>query len=174
MSQQQLRDRLGATPGKLALIGVLAVALMAVIASNWPAEKPARALASTADDTRRGPATEADGRSSGTPQSDQSDDPFGEFATDDNWSAPPLWEVTRFDPLAAPEWATPPQANGEGDVLTQEQMEELLAAQNAIIFMSGETRVARIGDREFKVGDIIGHYKISEISSQGVVLSEVE
>ena len=50
----------------------------------------------------------------------------------------------------------------------------LLAAENAIILVSGDKRIARVGEHEYQVGDVIGRYKISEISSKGVVLSEAQ
>jgi hypothetical protein len=36
------------------------------------------------------------------------------------------------------------------------------------------TRIARIGKHEYQVGDTIGEYEITDISSAGVVLSEID
>jgi hypothetical protein len=91
---------------------------------------------------------------------------------DDDWHELPLSAVTKHDPFAIADWAMAAQAGGlAGDVASEKQINELLAAKDAIIFMAGEKRVARIGNQEFRVGDTIGRYKISDITAQGVVLS---
>jgi hypothetical protein len=165
-------NKLGATPGKLALIAVLALVLVGVIASNWPttpaapadqpktARRPLPAPAAANSGQQNQPATPAG--------------PFGEFAEDGHWQELPIRQVTSFDPLATAEWAKLPDVAADGTVRTETQINELLAAKDAIIFVSGDTRVARIGDQEFQVGDRLGRYLISEISPRGVVLSESE
>ncbi|MCC6492041.1 MAG: hypothetical protein IT424_03365 [Pirellulales bacterium] len=177
MSQQKPQDRVGATPGKLALIAVLAVVLAAVVASNWQAEEPSAPVADSVAAPSARAAARAVGEtpsSSENPQSDSQGSPFGDFAADDNWPEANLREVTACDPLAAAGWAVPPDGDGENGGVSEQQIKELRTAQNAIIFLAGDTRVARIGDREFRIGDTIGHFKISEISSKGVILSEAE
>jgi hypothetical protein len=183
MSRQQARHVAGATPAKLALIGILTLVLFGVVASNWPISAATdEAEAAETGATGASPvavaaaptavaasAAGAPAEQAGTPAS-----PFGEFATDDNWPETPLSEVTKFDPLAVSEWALPPEAQQKAEKYDAVQIKELLKAENAIIFMAGDTRVARIGTREFRVGDVIGGFKISDISSRGVVLSEVE
>jgi hypothetical protein len=98
--------------------------------------------------------------------------PFGEFAADQNWPAPALGEVIQHDPFAAPDWAGPHTASAEDEALTEKRIAELMASKDAIIVMTGDKRMARIGKQEFQVGDRLGRYRISEITSQGVVLSE--
>ena len=176
MSQsQQAGLPLGATPGKLALIGVLALVMIGVIASNWPSDETA-----PVDDTVH---TQADGMGEPPPppppvaatavEPPAAAGPFGAFAVDQNWPERPLREITSYDPLAAAEWIKPP-VSVAGPAYNEAQINELLAAQNAIIFVSGDTRIARIGDKEFQVGDAIGRYTISEITAKGVVLNETE
>jgi hypothetical protein len=98
--------------------------------------------------------------------------PFGEFAVDQNWPSPALGEVMNYDAFAAPDWAGPHAESPEDEALTEKRIAELMASKEAIIVMTGEKRIARIGKQEFQVGDRLGRYRISEITSQGVVLSE--
>ena len=169
----QVPNKIGATPGKLALIAVLALVLVGVIAANWPsaAEVPASETESTA--ARRAPRSPASTSGQQTQPATPAG-PFGEFAEDGHWPELPLRQVTSFDPLATAAWAKPPDTAADGTVLTETQVSELLGAKEAIIFVSGDKRIARIGDKEFQVGDRLGRYLISEISPRGVVLSETE
>lgn len=167
MSQRS--SQLGATPGKLALVGVLAVVMIAVVASNWtgaptpPAEPPAVAAAPLSESlpTPATPPTAPAG-------------PFGEFAQDAHWPETPVQEVTEFDPFAPAKWAVVPAATGEAAAHDEEQINELLAAENAIIFVAGNKRLARIGEHDYQIGDVIGRFQISDISAQGVTLSEAK
>jgi hypothetical protein len=165
-------NKLGATPGKLALIAVLALVLVGVIASNWPTTPEAPATEPKA--ARRLPTPPATGASRQQNQPAAPAGPFGEFAEDGHWPELPLRQVTSFDPLATAAWAKSPELTAEGIVRTETQVSELLAAKEAIIFVSGDKRIARIGDKEFQVGDRLGRYLISEITPRGVVLSETE
>ena len=174
------RLQVGATPGKIALIGVLSIGLVGVIAKNWfgssePEEESATteshitAAAATAPTMAVTPPAVSTGSSA---NATAADNPFGEFVADDDWPEAPLDEVIKYDPFATAHWATAAEAGGQaGDVVSEKQISELLAAKDAIIFMAGDTRVARIGKQEFRVGDTIGRYKISDITAQGVVLS---
>jgi hypothetical protein len=171
---QQPRLPLGATPGKLALIVVLAVVMVAVIASNWPsAAAPPMDETETAAEPQT-PTPDASSSATTETQPAASASPFGKFAEDRHWPEPPLNEVTEFDPLAASDWARPPSAALDGGPVYNEQQINELLAKNAIIFVAGDKRIARIGDQEFQVGDVIGRYTISDISAKGVVLSEAK
>jgi hypothetical protein len=164
---------LGATPGKLALIAVLAIVMIGVIASNWPS-----AAAPPVDETAAEPQPPvAAATTEASPQTQPAvpAGPFGEFAADQHWPELPITEVTKYDPFAEAHWAAPPkpvESAESGPAYNEEQINELLAAKNAIIFVSGDKRVARIGEQEFQVGDVLGHYKITDITPKGVVLSE--
>jgi hypothetical protein len=174
MSQKQPL-KVGATPGKLALIGVLAVVLVGVIASNWPSADapPVDAAAVSANPTS---VTAPPPPTKGATDTKEtgSTSPFGEFAEDRHWPEFPVQEAAAFDPFEISKWAAPPASVDGGPAYNQEQFNELLAAENAIIFVAGDKRIARIGDQEFQIGDVFGRFKITEISSKGVVLSEVQ
>ncbi|MBA3482920.1 MAG: hypothetical protein H0T51_14015 [Pirellulales bacterium] len=173
MSQKQPL-KVGATPGKLALIGILAVVMVIVIASNWPsAAAPLADEATLAVEPSAPTPPAASETTTDMPEASPAS-PFGEFAEDKHWPEVPLKEVTEFDPFAISKWAAPAVGVDGAPALNQEQINELLAAENAIILVSGDKRIARIGDQEFQVGDILGRFKITDISSKGVVLSEVQ
>jgi hypothetical protein len=173
---------IGATRGKLAAVGGLAVVLVAVVASNFrgAAIEPAVAAAPEAVAT---PAIEvpAAAASAGGPVeattagAATTADPFGEFAVDADWPRYDLDKLVGFDPLAAPDWmASSEQAAATGDegVDPEQSLKEIQEAQNAIILITGEHRVARIGSQEYHVGDMVGPYLITDISSAGIVLSD--
>jgi hypothetical protein len=166
-------NKLGATPGKLALIAVLALMLIGVVAANWPSAPGAPNDEAETKTARRVPTNLVSTSGQQTPPATPAG-PFGEFAEDGHWPELPLRQVTSLDPLATAAWAKPPEQSAEGAVRTETQINELLAAKEAIIFVSGDKRIARIGDRQFQVGDRLGRYLISEISPRGVVLSESE
>ena len=166
------------TKGKLILVAVLAVVLVGVIASNFKSGANVPEVAAPADQaaatavvaTNPTPESGAPAETSGA----ASTGPFGEFAEDAKWPGVTLEEATKFDPLAVPAWAGPPPPSdvGTGREFSEEQLTELNKAGNAIIFVSGNKRVALIGTQEFHVGDMIGGMKISDISSAGIVLSD--
>jgi hypothetical protein len=161
-------DRIGATRGKLALIGVLAAAFVGVLASNFRGSGEALALATPVTATGAGvPA--------GIPAAASGPSPFGEFAADGDWAQVSLDKLIDFDPLAAPPW----MATGETAAVdataaasAEQSLEEVQQAHNAIIFITGGQRVARIGTQDYHVGDMVGRFQITDISSAGLVLSE--
>ena len=170
----QPRVKVGATPGKLALIGVLAVVMVIVIASNWPASGEPPADETTVASGPAPPPAPTDSEMLAAAERAASAGPFGEFAEDQHWPERPLSEVTKLDPFAKSDWAIPPDAVAKGQEYNEKEINELFASNNAIIFVAGDKRIARIGDQEYQIGDVIGRYKISDISSRGVVLSEAE
>jgi hypothetical protein len=156
----------GATRGQLALVGVLAVILVGVVANNLrgPAEEPTAAVPPVVPATS-GPASSA--IVANKPAADGS--PFGEFAVDADWPAPSLEQLINFDPFAPPASVA---AVEQGSDSTDDSLSNLKQAQDAIIFVAGGQRVARIGETEYHVGDAVGRFRITEISSAGIVLSE--
>ncbi len=169
------RDLVGATRGKLALAAVLAVVLAWVLASNFRGE-PVEAAPepSVMDAAAVSPQAPPDPAGAPSP-SDAKASPFAEFAADNDWPEVSLERLVRFDPLKQPEWLAPPRAADEATARETEQtIQDLQQATNAIIFVSGGERVAHIGAHEYRVGDMVGEYRITDISSAGIVLSPPE
>jgi hypothetical protein len=148
--------------------------MVIVIASNWPsaAAPLADETALAAEPSAPTPAVTTEATTD-TPEASPAS-PFGVFAEDHHWPEAPLKEVTEYDPFAISKWAALAVGVDGAPALDQEQINELLAAENAIILVSGDRRIARIGDQEFQVGDVLGRFKITDISSKGVVLSEAQ
>jgi hypothetical protein len=166
------RDRIGATRGKLALIGVLAVVLVYVLASNFRGST--EKLTRRPSPHRSRAAEIVASRRAMTPApAPTSTSPFGDFAADADWPEPSLDKLTSFDPLAAPPWmAVGEQGAVAADDPGAKSLEQLQQSGNAIIFVAGSQRVARIGSQDYHVGDMVGKLQITDISSQGIVLSE--
>jgi hypothetical protein len=170
-------DRKDATRGKLILVGVLVVVLVCVLASNFrgSANEPAPVAPSPAADAR-GPAPAPVAAQATTVQAPAASlGPFGEFAADGDWPAAALVKLVSIDPLKAPPWMavseTVPTEETAADPM-QQTLEQVQQAQSAIIFISGGHRGARIGTQDYHVGDMVGRFQISDISSAGIVLSE--
>jgi hypothetical protein len=162
MMKRQPNKKAGATKGQLVLIGVLGVVLIAVVASNFSSDDaPELTVASPTEPAAGAPATP------GAASAAAAQGPFGEYAVDQNWPRMPVDDVVKFDPLADGQADAPvtPEYNAE-------EIDQLRAAQDAIIFMSDGETIARIGAKEFHVGDIVGGLEIREISSAGIVLGE--
>ncbi len=172
------RKGAGATRGQLVLVGVLALVLVGVIANNLRGGDGATAEAVAPESepvASENAAPVAAPQAAAEPTSAEPvrpTGPFGEFAVDQDWPDPSLDQLIDFDPLATPAWvAAPADAETPAESMG---LEELQQAQNAIIFVSEGVRVARIGDQEYHVGDAIGQFRITDISSAGIVLSDPE
>jgi hypothetical protein len=147
-------------------VGVLAVILIGVVAKNirGPSEEPSAAAPAVAPTTS---GTDASALVASKPAAGGS--PFEEFAVDADWPAPSLEQLVNFDPFAPPASVA---ASENGTDSTDDSLSNLRQAQDAIIFVTGGERVARIGETEYHVGDAVGRFRITEISSAGIVLSE--
>jgi hypothetical protein len=156
----------GATRGQLALVGVLALVLVGVIGNNLrgAAEEPAapapQVVAATSEPAQ--PRLIA-------AKPTITDGPFGEFAAEADWPEPSLEQLVNFDPFAPPASVA---VDVPGSDSTNDSLRNLSEAKDAIIFVTGNQRVARIGETEYHVGDAVGRFRITEISSAGIVLSE--
>ncbi len=148
------------TKGQLVLVGLLGAVLIGVLASNFGSSESEIALASP-DEVH--PAA-ASGAAVG---SQASSSPFGEFAEDRSWTPAPLTELVEFDPFSDGEADEP-----AGPHFDAAELNELRNAQNAIIFTSDGQTVARVGSKQYRVGDTVGGLEIQEISSAGIVLGQ--
>jgi hypothetical protein len=169
---QQPRKKPATTPAQLALVGILSLVLIGVLASQWSgAEAPVSEAPRQPAAKPSAPAPKEETNKASRPQG-----PFGEFAADEPWAEATLEDAVKFDPLATPKWANPaPDVEAAAERKHgEEKLNELRNAQNTIIITAGDKKIARIGEHEFQVGDTVGGFRITEISSEGVVLSEVE
>lgn len=160
-----------ATPAQLVLVGVLSLVLVGVLASQFlGGDAPAIELAAEPSHNAKPNIEE---KSPATPAGQS---PFGTYAVDEAWPALDADEAGKFDPLKTPEWAhAAPEAEALAEQKhSEEKLNELRNATNTIIITAGDKRIARIGTHEYQVGDTIGEFEITDISSAGVVLSKVD
>jgi hypothetical protein len=172
MTEQTWLERNGATPGKLAAVGTLAVALVAVMWHNFAAS------ATTAETDKTPPTThptEAAAQARATPRPVQKK---SEPATTRRvWPKYSLEKVIKHDPLAKPMWYLMAQAAEEGTAgaslaRSAQVLEELKKQPTKIVVISGDERIATIGELSFRVGDTIEGFQVTEITTDGIVLTE--
>ena len=178
MTQPTPRQRFGATPKKLVLIAVLAVALVTVIVLQLPESKStARQSEPNKERPRQGIA-----QSHNTPKSPAHStvDPSRGTVVK-SWPRIPLETVLQKDPFARPEWArvTTRIASQDGSTSNdasatrreQLAMLETLKQQGvSMVILDGGQKVAKLGTHELRVGDEISGFRVVEINMDGIVL----
>jgi hypothetical protein len=195
-----LSKKLGLTPGKAVLIGVLGVALIGVIYVQFGTSAGSDTAAATPGGRSRRPApprTAVEPAASAT-TNEATVEAEGGTAIDfdpTKWSAPELSTVVAYDPFALPKsFPQPPisaaqlMADGgraaletaSADQLADElqrlqsQLDELKnRGVHVIVSVHGEY-VAMIGDRMVHVGDQINEFTVTEIDPSGVRVERKE
>ncbi len=172
MTERNWLERTGATPAKLATIGVLAAVLGFVLWSQLAGDAPI-----TAKKTRQ----------TTTPRANSALKPavkpvsVGAAPTvpakPRKWPKLKLEDIAKTDPFAMPMWylmAKANEAGGEAESLVRsaQMLEELKKQRTRIVVITGDERVAAIGDHSFRVGDTVEGFEISEITKDGIVLTE--
>lgn len=183
MTIVSMRERIGATPGKLALVGVLAVVLVMVIVVQL------RSSSSTSK-MKTAPVSELPGRKTTTDEAavatsaPQSQEKNSEEKPPRNWPELTMNAITAFDPLDAPTWyltaanfeetsdQTGPTLTSAEDQAHAVALEALKQAGTAIVLIANGERIAMIGERQVRIGDSIEGYEVSDITDQGVVLTK--
>ncbi len=175
-----MRERIGASRGKLALVGLLAVVLVVVIVAQLPS--------SNSDDLPTAPVSrmsepEAAAESASAPSSSEKtsvDQPPRK------WPELSMNAIVAFDPLAAPSWylaATHVEQSNENEqddptLASAEErassavLEALQQAGTTIVLTANGERIATIGEQQFRIGDRIAGYLVSDITDQGVILTK--
>lgn len=171
MTVQNWLERNGATPGKLAVVSVLALVLVAVVWRNIAGSSPAGPneassttppLAAVAKKVPAEPTAADSQRRPVVPKV---------------WPKYNLDTVVKFDPLAKPTWYVAAHAAESGTAgaslaRSAQVLEELKKQQTKIIVISGDERIATIGELSLRVGDTIEGFRVTEITTDGIVLTE--
>ena len=167
MFETPLMKRLGVTPAKLALVGVLAVVLIVVIVLQWPSSSPAPTAANVSD-------VAAD-KEEPTPE-DRPVAPAGNAVSPARppvaWPEISLTEVAQHDPFRLPAHLRParPTVKPQDNPHNRNILQELAEAQGGMILMVGNEHVARVGAKTLRTGDKIGTFRVSKIDATGVWL----
>lgn len=173
MTEPNWLARSGATPGKLAAVGMLGVVLVLVLWSNFApsrtavARKPRQTSSSAKPDKQQTALAAAAKR------------PMLDKKIPRKWPKLSLDDVVKHDPFAMPMWYLTARADEQGTGVSAiarsaQVLEELKKQQTRIVVISGEERIATIGDLSFRVGDMIEGFQVTAITTDGVVLTEVD
>jgi hypothetical protein len=197
VANQAAAKQTGVTPGKLALIGVLAVVLVIVIYIQYGDQLKSTAtstMPATAAATRSKPAISKAAKKDDVAETDFTlRKSTGSRAT---WQAPELGSVVAYDPFALP--ASFPQPS-QGDVenalaQTEAQKTQDASVQQAaleaertqlqsaltslkqqgvqVIVKREDQYIAIIGDQEVRVGDEFQGFTVVAIDANGVRLAK--
>lgn len=188
-------EKIGLTRGKASLIGVLAVALVAVIYGQYGPESGAD-LAPPAAQARPVPPLDRSPNPGKPPTVAAGDQPDADLQLamaeldQDRWQSPDIAEVIIYDPFALPAaFPQPPapvpdgiaadgadfsdaaasaQRLAEAVERLQTQLEELQQRGVHVIVNRHDEYVAMIGDRTLHVGDEINGFTVTAINPNGV------
>jgi hypothetical protein len=172
MTEPNWLARSGATPGKLAAVGMLGVVFVLVLWSNLA---PSRSTAA-----RKPPQNSSPAKAERQPATAvAAKRPMLDKKLPRKWPKLSLNDVVKHDPFAMPMWYLAARAEEEGTGVSSlarsaQVLEELKKQQTRIVVISGEERIATIGDLSFRVGDMIEGFQVTAITTDGVVLTEVD
>ncbi len=172
MSYKKRLEKMGVTPGKLALVGVLSIVFVMVIAKQFPESAPENTAVSSTVISQ--PLAKAEKASTNnlttnnlTTNTAQQESKFPV------WPEIDLSETLASDPFATPSWAIQKEPVV---VTTDSGPDELLALQEqgaSIVVIGKGTKSATIGEQKFSVGDILEGYRVTDITTHGIFLDKL-
>ena len=161
MRRTKPTNRYGATPGKLALIGVLAVVLAIVIVRQLP------------DRTKKNLAAQPAANASS--QKTENDDTVDSEKRDlPPWPEFNFTKTIAHDPFAQPSWIAQEES---GQRTNHDDSVELAALQQqgaSIVLIAEDRKLATIGKRKIGVGDLVEGYTITDITTDGIILNKLD
>ena len=171
MTERNWLERNGATPGKLATVAVLAGVLGFVVWNQVSGGTKPTAAKKTRQPT---PPTQGVAKAAALPAPEVRKQVDAEAR---HWPKLKLENFVNNDPFAMPMWYLMAQAEDTDSkagslVRSAQVLEELKKQQTKIVVITDKQRVATIGDQSFRVGDTIEGFLISEITRNGIVLTE--
>ncbi len=190
MTQRKLPDKFGATPGKLALIGLLAVVLIWVIVRQLPGSSAA--VETVNSNSGQATSVSASPKSASTQQvvrrrsakvisSSNKQSPIA--GVHQSWPKLRMDAVLAADPFAAPQWFTLavrekaaqdlPAAADDKQEEIEKSLEEFRKQGAAIVVISNRDKMATLGSHEVRIGDVVDGFIVTNISTEGVVLTEL-
>ncbi len=158
-------EKSGATPGKLALIGVLSLVLVAVIVGQLPESShnspqsasvvPPQTANQEENATSLVQVTPAKDKVSAWPEVSL------ELALENDPFQRPSW-IQREQPVPDPTESVPRE--------NQTELAELRKQGASIVVIGQQQRSATIGEQEYFVGDLLEGYRVKDITPQGILL----
>lgn len=176
MSNPNRMARIGATPGKLALIGVLAVVLAGVIVGQLPGTPPPNDVVQQKTESSESKQEKGARNASASTSSTK---PNQQLSKPQQWPRLSVKEASTFDPFAATgPLAAPPSTvtkpNAEDETKDSLALEKLLQQKATIVVIADKDKVATIGTQQLRIGDVVEGYQVTDITTQGVVLTELK
>jgi len=170
VSYKKQLEKMGATPGKLAIVGVLTLVLVMVIAKQFPESTPgntelSRAVVSQAKAEKASTNNLTTNNLTAKKLSPESKFPV--------WPDMNLAETLASDPFATPSWAI---RKNPIVVATDNSREELLALQEqgaSIVVIGKATKSATIGEQKIYIGDLLEGYRVTDITTNGIFLDKL-
>lgn len=168
--------KIGATPAKLAVVGVLGVVFLAVVVPQLRGKSSGMAAA----DSRRTKKTKSKEQAEQQPEKpvNPSTDANPKSRAVHEWTKIPFEQIVSYDPLAAPGWfveavAVPEITELDDDRDNAVALADLEKQGANIVVIANQRRIASIGSQTVRVGDLIEGYQVSNITTEGVVLTEL-
>jgi hypothetical protein len=181
-------ENAGATPGKLVLIGVLAVVFVVVVGVQlWPSSAAATTAMKADADAGSEDSPRSKGRSTAPARkANAADQPLTSTQPDwQAWTAPPLQTVLAHDPFVpfhpmvaskqTDETAVAETSDTEDEMtntLDRQLLADLQTDGVSMVMITARERLAKVGDRDLRIGDNVGGYIVQDINMDGVVLVE--
>lgn len=164
-------NKYGMTPGRAAIMAVLAIALGAVwgpqLLALWSGPAP---VATTTPTKPRAPVGAKATPTPPKPQSANASKPAAERPLPKMTAA----EAGAYDPFAVPAWSPASlqladgASGGKGNDIAS-RFEALRSKGVAMILVSEEGNAAQLGDQTLRVGDHVDGFEVIEITPTGVV-----
>ena len=177
MNQPSILKKIGATPAKLAVVGGLGVVLLSVVVPQL------RGKSLEVPVTSPGPSEQIVDLQRPEQQAEKpnklSTAEGEEVRPAPVWTQLPFEQIVNYDPLAAPAWyvAAVTQAEADLEIVDHEKnsraLEELEQKGASIVVITNQNRVATIGNLQINIGDRIEGFRVSDITTKGVVLTEI-
>ncbi|NOZ41147.1 MAG: hypothetical protein GXP24_13110 [Planctomycetes bacterium] len=167
MSFQQGLDNIGATPGKLALIGVLVLVLIVVVVKQQSESVPENASTNSPSATLQTAKIPAVSPAGMTEKDSQNENERA------SWPEINFSETLASDPFTPPSWAAQESLTVVTTSDDPGELAELQLQGASIVVIGQEEKSARIGEQKLVVGDILDGYQVTDITTQGIFLNKL-
>ena len=177
MTNKKKQNKSGVTRPQLALIGVLTAVLAIVIVVQLPDAPATSPPGAASEPSNEG---ESDTETNENEIKNASAEEGAEQRSQREWPRYTRAQLVRLDPLSTPDWYNSilevVEKTDNSNVVTETahdlQLEELQETGTGIVVIAGSERIAKVGDTHIRVGDKIDGYEVSNITSQGVILTK--